>query len=290
MVQETAHEGVYRGADDYAAIQAIEQAGVPLVLSVYLDRPAILTEVALVGPGAARQLRRPGSGPVRCHERHPEGTRQAPLRAALELAGGAGPVPGRGQDSTKPALSLRGRSGLLTDRDVLSLIKAPSGAFSIAPIDNPGLAQGVGFGHNGAPATGAVANAAGTRSQCTGDEMKFIGAHVSAAGGVENTIARAKAIGANAFALFTKNQRQWQAAPFSEGQHCAFKAACEKEGFRPEQILPTTATSSTWVILTPMPLAKSRDAFLDEMKRCEQLGLCYLNFHPGSHLKQIPRR
>ena len=41
--------------------------------------------------------------------------------------------------------------------------------------------------------------------------MKYIGAHVSAAGGVENTIARAQAIGANAFALFTKNQRQWQA-------------------------------------------------------------------------------
>lgn len=83
--------------------------------------------------------------------------------------------------------------------------------------------------------------------------MKFIGAHVSAAGGVENTIARAKAIGANAFALFTKNQRQWQAAPLSEASIRAFKAACEKEGFRPSRSCPTTATSSTWVIPTPMP-------------------------------------
>ncbi len=49
--------------------------------------------------------------------------------------------------------------------------------------------------------------------------MKYIGAHVSAAGGVENTIARAQAIGANAFALFTKNQRQWQAAPLVGCHH-----------------------------------------------------------------------
>ena len=118
--------------------------------------------------------------------------------------------------------------------------------------------------------------------------MKFIGAHVSAAGGVENTIARAKAIGANAFALFTKNQRQWQAAPLSEASIRAFKAACEKEGFRPEQILPHDSYLINLGHPDPDALAKSRDAFLDEMKRCEQLGLCYLNFHPGSHLKQIP--
>jgi deoxyribonuclease-4 len=118
--------------------------------------------------------------------------------------------------------------------------------------------------------------------------MKFIGAHVSAAGGVENTIARAKAIGANAFALFTKNQRQWQAAPLSETSIRAFKLACEKGGFRPEQILPHDSYLINLGHPDPDGLAKSRDAFLDEMKRCEQLGLCYLNFHPGSHLKQIP--
>ena len=118
--------------------------------------------------------------------------------------------------------------------------------------------------------------------------MKFIGAHVSAAGGVENAIARAQAIGANAFALFTKNQRQWQAAPLSEASIRAFKLACEKGGFRPEQILPHDSYLINLGHPDPDGLAKSRDAFLDEMKRCEQLGLCYLNFHPGSHLKQIP--
>ncbi|MGL5708036.1 MAG: deoxyribonuclease IV, partial [Aeromonas sp.] len=118
--------------------------------------------------------------------------------------------------------------------------------------------------------------------------MKYIGAHVSAAGGVENTIARAQAIGANAFALFTKNQRQWQAAPLSDATIRAFKAACDKAGFLPEQILPHDSYLINLGHPDPDGLAKSRDAFLDEMKRCEQLGLCYLNFHPGSHLKQIP--
>ncbi|MGL5597450.1 MAG: deoxyribonuclease IV [Aeromonas sp.] len=118
--------------------------------------------------------------------------------------------------------------------------------------------------------------------------MKYIGAHVSAAGGVENTIARAQAIGANAFALFTKNQRQWQAAPLSDATIHAFKAACDKGGFLPEQILPHDSYLINLGHPDPEALAKSRDAFLDELTRCAQLGLCYLNFHPGSHLKQIP--
>ena len=117
--------------------------------------------------------------------------------------------------------------------------------------------------------------------------MKFIGAHVSAAGGVKNTIARAKAIGANAFALFTKNQRQWQAAPSPRPVFAPSRPPA-KEGFRPEQILPHDSYLINLGHPDPDALAKSRDAFLDEMKRCEQLGLCYLNFHPGSHLKQIP--
>ena len=67
--------------------------------------------------------------------------------------------------------------------------------------------------------------------------MKFIGAHVSAAGGVEQAVGRATALGANAFALFTKNQRQWQAPPLSTQTIDAFRAACEAGGFLPEQIL-----------------------------------------------------
>ncbi|MGY3928209.1 deoxyribonuclease IV [Aeromonas simiae] len=120
--------------------------------------------------------------------------------------------------------------------------------------------------------------------------MKYIGAHVSAAGGVENTIDRALAIGANAFALFTKNQRQWQAAPLTPSSIDGFKKAMARAGFLPEQVLPHDSYLINLGHPEPEALAKSRDAFLDEMRRCEQLGLCYLNFHPGSHLGKIPER
>lgn len=117
--------------------------------------------------------------------------------------------------------------------------------------------------------------------------MKFIGAHVSAAGGVENAPLNASRIGATAFALFTKNQRQWHAKPLAEESIIAFKHNCEENGFTPNQILP----HDSYLINLGHPeadgLEKSRNAFIDEMQRCEQLGLKYLNFHPGSHLKKI---
>ncbi|MBR6805739.1 MAG: deoxyribonuclease IV [Bacteroidaceae bacterium] len=117
--------------------------------------------------------------------------------------------------------------------------------------------------------------------------MKYIGAHVSASGGVENAPKNALAIGANAFALFTKNQRQWVSAPLSEKSISLFKQRCSEGGFEPRYILP----HDSYLINLGNPdeeaLQKSRAAFLDEMQRCEQLGLCMLNFHPGSHLKKI---
>ncbi|MCL6744856.1 deoxyribonuclease IV [Kosakonia sp. R1.Fl] len=118
--------------------------------------------------------------------------------------------------------------------------------------------------------------------------MKYIGAHVSASGGVANAAIRAAEIGATAFALFTKNQRQWRAAPLSPETIDEFKAACEKYRFTPGQILP----HDSYLINLGHPVAdaleKSRDAFIDELSRCQQLGLSLLNFHPGSHLMQIP--
>lgn len=117
--------------------------------------------------------------------------------------------------------------------------------------------------------------------------MKYIGAHVSAQGGVENAPLNAHAIGATAFALFTKNQRQWVAKPLTPESIAAFRENCEKGGFQAFQILP----HDSYLINLGHPekeaLLKSRDAFLDEMQRCEQLGLDRLNFHPGSHLNQI---
>ncbi len=117
--------------------------------------------------------------------------------------------------------------------------------------------------------------------------MKFIGAHVSASGGLENAAIRAAEINATAFALFTKNQRQWRAAPLTEDVISRFKAACQKYHYRPEHILPHDSYLINLGHPVEEALEKSREAFIDEMSRCQQLGLTLLNFHPGSHLKQI---
>lgn len=117
--------------------------------------------------------------------------------------------------------------------------------------------------------------------------MKYAGAHVSIAGGVENAPVNAAGIGARAFAMFTKNQRQWAAKPLTPESISAFRNHCEKLDYRPFQILP----HDSYLINIGNPeegiLKKSRDAFYDEMKRCELLGLDRLNFHPGSHLNLI---
>jgi len=117
--------------------------------------------------------------------------------------------------------------------------------------------------------------------------MKYVGAHTSAAGGVEQAPLRAKEIGAKAFALFTKNQRQWKAKPLTDESITAFKANLKLAGIRPEHVLPHDSYLINLGHAEAEPLAKSRAAFLDELQRCEQLGLTLLNFHPGSHLKKI---
>ena len=117
--------------------------------------------------------------------------------------------------------------------------------------------------------------------------MKFIGAHVSAAGGVEMAPRNAHAIGANAFALFTRNQKQWSPKPLTEGNIAAFKAACKELGFGPDQILAHDGYLINLGHPEPEGLEKSRAAFFDEMQRCERLGIRLLNFHPGSHLGKI---
>ncbi|OHV12899.1 deoxyribonuclease IV [Kushneria phosphatilytica] len=120
--------------------------------------------------------------------------------------------------------------------------------------------------------------------------MKYIGAHVSAAGGPDRAVARAHEIDATAFALFTKNQRQWRGKPLTEEVIAAFRQAMTTYGYTSAQVLP----HDSYLINLGHPeaegLAKSRAAFLDEMQRCEQLGLTLLNFHPGSHLRRISER
>ncbi len=120
--------------------------------------------------------------------------------------------------------------------------------------------------------------------------MKYIGAHVSAAGGVENAPVRAHKIGANAFALFTKNQRQWKAKPLTEENITSFKENCKKYNYSMDAVIP----HDSYLINLGHPekekLQKSRDAFIIEMERCEQLSIKLLNFHPGSHLNKITEK
>lgn len=117
--------------------------------------------------------------------------------------------------------------------------------------------------------------------------MKFIGAHVSASGGIGNAVLNAETIGANAFALFTRNQRSWTSKPLSTDEIHTFRQLIAERGFSPKHILP----HDSYLINLGNPdeenLVKSRNAFLDEMTRCQQLGLPWLNFHPGSHLNKI---
>ncbi|HLD22476.1 MAG TPA: deoxyribonuclease IV [Sulfuricurvum sp.] len=116
---------------------------------------------------------------------------------------------------------------------------------------------------------------------------KFVGAHVSASGGVFNAPLNAMKIGAKAFALFTKNQKQWAAKPLDDETIALFKANLAKSGILPKHILP----HDSYLINLGHPeedkRQKSLEAFIDEVQRCSQLGLDRLNFHPGSHLKQI---
>ena len=109
--------------------------------------------------------------------------------------------------------------------------------------------------------------------------MKYIGAHVSTTGGVFNAPLNAKKIGATAFALFTRNQRQWKSKPLTDDEIAKFKEYCEKENYRADYILP----HDTYLVNLGAPekdmLEKSREAFIDDLKRCRQLGLKYLNFH-----------
>ncbi len=117
--------------------------------------------------------------------------------------------------------------------------------------------------------------------------LKYVGAHVSASGGVQNAPIHAHEIGGKAFAFFTKNQRQWKSAPLKESEISEFKEKCKEFKFTPDHILP----HDSYLINLGTPIEedrkKSLDAFVDEMDRCEALGLTLLNFHPGSHKKLI---
>lgn len=117
--------------------------------------------------------------------------------------------------------------------------------------------------------------------------MKYVGAHVAVVGGVSSAPINAAEIGAKAFALFTRNPSRWTSKPISAKEAEAFKKNCAENGYFPGCILPHDSYLINLGSPDEAKLAQSRDAFLDEFRRCEQLGLSMLNFHPGSHLNQM---
>ena len=117
--------------------------------------------------------------------------------------------------------------------------------------------------------------------------MKYLGAHVSASGGLYNAPLNAKAIGANAFAIFTKNQKQWSANPLTADEIAQFKAAVAEGGFSTDYILPHDSYLINLGNADPEKRGRSLASFKEELVRASQLGLKYVNFHPGSHLKEI---
>lgn len=117
--------------------------------------------------------------------------------------------------------------------------------------------------------------------------MKFVGAHVSVEGGVSKAPENAKAIGAKAFALFTGSSSRWVSKAISEKESARFRELCSEFGYTPDKILPHDNFLINLGSPDPVKLEKSRKSFLDEMRRCGQLGLTMLNFHPGSHVNGI---
>lgn len=117
--------------------------------------------------------------------------------------------------------------------------------------------------------------------------MKYIGAHVSAEQGVSNAPLKAHLIGAKSFAIFTRNPSRWTSKAITAKEAEAFKVNCAEYGYTPDVILPHDSFLINLGSPDKEKLEKSRVAFLDELRRCEQLGLTMLNFHPGSHLKEI---
>lgn len=117
--------------------------------------------------------------------------------------------------------------------------------------------------------------------------MKYLGAHVSSSGGLFNAPLNAKAIGADAFAMFTKNQKQWSAKPLTADEIAQFQKAVSENGFAPDYILPHDSYLINLGNADPEKRSRSLASFCEELARASALGLKYVNFHPGSHLKEI---
>ncbi|MDC7228129.1 MAG: deoxyribonuclease IV [Spirochaetales bacterium] len=111
---------------------------------------------------------------------------------------------------------------------------------------------------------------------------KYVGAHVTTAGGVENSLLHADHIKAAGFALFTRNQRRWESHALTVESIRLFRERMIEYGYTAEQVLPHNSYLINLAQPDPQKRARSYDVFIDELRRVELLGLKFLNFHPGS--------
>lgn len=109
----------------------------------------------------------------------------------------------------------------------------------------------------------------------------LLGAHAFVKGGVSSAIDTSQKLGFTAIQIFTKNNNQWHGKDLTEIEINNFKAKLKSSNIK------IVVSHDSYLINLCAPnqenLEKSRTAFVDEIKRCEQLGIPYLNFHPGSH-------
>ncbi|KAK2865006.1 hypothetical protein FQN49_004001 [Arthroderma sp. PD_2] len=119
-------------------------------------------------------------------------------------------------------------------------------------------------------------------SRTTGLRM-FVGAHVSAAKGVQNSIPNSMHIGGNAFALFLKSQRKWDNPPLQDEHRDQFKKACQENSYdASSHVLPHGSYLVNLAQEDPAKAKVAYTSFLDDLRRCEALGIKLYNFHPGA--------
>ncbi|KAK3310554.1 xylose isomerase-like protein [Chaetomium strumarium] len=111
----------------------------------------------------------------------------------------------------------------------------------------------------------------------------YLGAHVSGAGGIQNAIQNATDIGANAFALFLKSQRKWASPPLADETKVQFHAMLKQHAYDSRKhILPHGSYLVNLAQIDDAKATQAFDSFLDDLQRCEALGITLYNFHPGS--------
>ena len=126
------------------------------------------------------------------------------------------------------------------------------------------------------------ADAMPLKPRTTGLRM-FVGAHVSGAGGVQSSVTNAIHIGGNAFAVFLKAQRQWQSWPLKDEHRDAFKNLCSHHAYTADKhVLPHGSYLVNLAQAEKEKADQSYNSFLDDIKRCEALGIKLYNFHPGN--------